>query len=200
MVIITGYSVIVSLGLIASIVAVIAQRAKLTEKRSKHWQQEQEIARLSTAVDAWSSDYRRMEAANNRLVDRLLAEQSKPPLVIQPPDVANIVERVGETVALAIYGRQQQDKEDTQRQIKETSMVQEQYKPGEWFPDVEFDPQMGSTPTHGGWVNGESNQHIPPGEGQTPRHAVINGELVRVDGQSMFQAGAGSPVPQGGVE
>jgi hypothetical protein len=71
---------------------------------------------------------------------------------------------------------------------------------GVWFPDIEFDETM------------ESRDRWPePGRISTPptgmtrpvddaNHTVLNGTVMRNDGQTMFQAGATSPPPESGVE
>lgn len=186
--------------LIAAGIAIMAQREVIAKKNSRHWENEREIAGLEEKLD-------RATAANNLLRDRAndaitqaLEYASKPPVVIDPPDVVSIVRELGESIGTAIYGRQQAVMQDLEKQIRETSMVEEKIKPGEWFPDVEFDDTMGPMPAKGGWINGPVNAQQPPPEGQTPTHVVVDGQLKRVDGQSVFQAGVSAPPPTGGIE
>lgn len=194
MVIVTGIVIVLVSLLGLSAVAILAQRAKLAAMKVQHWDQEREIQR-------WRADAEAANRAFHQAWGRFVEIAEKPPLVIQPPDVAAIVHELGESIGTAIYGRQMEIREDLQKQLTATAMHPNAEDDQQWFPDVEFDPQMGPLPQRGGWINGPSNQNVTPVEGQTPSHAVTSdGRVVRLDGQSVFQSGVGAPTPEGGVE
>lgn len=190
-----------------AVAVIFAQREQLTKKRrevgdslGREDELNYEVSQLQASVERERRARSDIESAYQKAVDRALEYASRPPVIVEPPDVVSIVRELGESIGTAIYGKQQQVVADLTKQVRDTSMVEEKIN-GEWFPDVEFDNTMGPMPTKGGWINGETNGNLPPPEDQTPSHVVLpNGRLQRIDGQSMFQAGYSAPRPQGGVE
>jgi hypothetical protein len=129
------------------------------------------------------------------LLDRVMQLAARPPVVVQPVDTVPIVNATVEGMTKLMYGYQQAFPQPVDTQADEMSMDRQGLdnrggvKEGEFMPDIEVDPFMdGPYPTRGGWVGG----NLPPQEGQTPVHTVIDGRLVRRDGRPLMGSGQGN--------
>lgn len=136
----------------------------------------------------------REKGKNDLLIQELAKKHAPPPPLPPPIDPAPLVRAIGEAIT-SVYNPPQPAVTVTETVTPIPSITPS--TPSStlaFFPDVEMDEWLRSQegfPTHGGWINPDTNGQTPPIDGQSPVHRVVDGKVKRLDGQPLFRAGEG---------